>query len=297
MIIKKQFDLIQGVQNTLELSFSEIKSKEIEKGPRKAFVVLDLLRSRMSHFTKDRVMTLVKGLQKRESLSFVFLEDYSLPVSYNYPTNSIVINLAAFGTDDITTSKPGPVDLYASIVYGITMKDIIIKKVKINDSYVAPISSFLHGVLMRGFGKEYGLLGSFTNQISTLKFLVNSYVLSSFFGITGLSNYKRSSTGSGVDYREYKDKLDNYDFSNINNFILALSYFKVFPNINKHLFANKILQKFTIEFLPALEDISRFISVITTSDITGTSVAPTYISKYNERAYSSILEISRMIFK
>jgi hypothetical protein len=176
------------------------------------------------------------------------------------------------------------------------MKDIITKKIKISDVHAAPISSFLHGIFMKGFGKEYGLLGSFTGSISVLKFLTNSYVLASFFGITGISNYRRSSTGSGVDFREYKEKLDKYDFTNINDFILALADFRVFPNINKHLFANRILKQFTIEFLPALEDISRFISVITTSDIKGTSIAPTYISKYNERAYASILEISKLIF-
>jgi hypothetical protein len=296
MIIKKQFDLLQGVQNTLNLSSVEIKSAEIENGPRKAYVVLELMKKRITHFTKDKVFSLIQGLKARQSLSIVVLEDYSLPVSYNYPTNSIVINLSPFGIDDILSTKPGPIDLYAALVYGITMREIINKKVKISDSHAAPIASFLHAIFMKGFGKEYGLLGSFTGSISVLKFLTNSYVLASFFGITGISNYRRSSTGSGVDYREYKEKLDKYDFTNINDFILALADFRVFPNINKHFFANRILRQFTIEFLPALEDIARFISVITTSDITGTTLAPTYIKKYNERSYSSILEISKIIF-
>jgi len=52
-----------------------------------------------------------------------------------------------------------------------------------------------------------------------------------------------------------------------------------------------------LNFMPAMEDMSRFISILTTSDVRGSNIVPAWISKYNERAYQNILEISKNIFK
>lgn len=297
MIIKKKFDLIQGVDNILNLSVPELRSSEIENGQRKIYVVLELMKNKIGHYTKDRIFKLISSLKARENLHIVNLPNYTLPVSYDTNSKGMIINLSYFGVDDITATKPGPIDVYASLVYAITFSDLVQKKIKIPDSYAGIFSLFIHSILMRGFAKEYGLLGSFVSQIPVLKFLTNIYVLASFFGITGITNYKRSTIGSGVDYKSYKDKLDGYDFTNINYYIQALSDFEVFPNINRHLFTSRILNAFTFNFLPGLEDCSRFISILTTAEMKGTSIAPTYISKYNEKAFFNTLEISKKIFK
>jgi len=296
-MVKKKFDLLKGVDNILNISSSGIKKTLIDKGPRKIFVNLELEKARINHFTKDRVFYLISNLKARKAIQVITLPNYPLPVSYNIPTKGIVINLSPFGINDILSTKPGPQNLYALMVYGITFSDIVSKKTRIPATYTAVISDYFTSLMIRFFGKQYGLLGSFSHKIITLKFLTNCYVLGSFFGITGIAAFRRAGAATAFNYKEIENKLKRYNFMTINDYILALSEIEVLPNINRHIFAGKFLQQLGLNFLPALEDLSRFISVITTSDIRGSNIVPTWISKYNERAYNSILEISKSIFK
>jgi len=295
--VKREFDLLKGVDNVLKVSGAGIKKASIEKGPRKIFVNLELEKKRINHFTKDRVFKLISGIEARKLIHVVNLPNYVLPVSYNLPTKGIVINLSPFGVDDVLSTKPGPQNLYALLVYGITFSEIVSKKMKVSDRYVAVMADYLTSLLIRFFGKQYGLLGSFSGKITTLKFLTNCYIYGSFFGVTGVTAYRKSAAASALNFKEIENKLKRYDFTTINDYILSLSELAVLPNINRHIFAGKFLQQLGINFLPALEDLGRFIAVITTSDIRGSNIVPTWISKYNERAYNSILEISRTIFK
>lgn len=297
MIIKEKFDLLKGVDNILKLSSSELKNSEIENGPRKVFVVLELMKNRISHYTKDGVFNLISNLKERKQLNVVTLSNYSLPVSYNKPNKGQVINLSPFGIDDVISTKPGPQNLYALMVYSIVFSDLVSGRFKLTDKYAAPIAHYFVSILLRLFGKEYGLLGSFSSEIPKLKFLTNLYILSSFFGMTGLPAYKRASTGAGFDYRPYTEKLKRYDFKNINDFILSLSELGVMGNLNKHIFTAKVLRQFGFNFLPAMEDCSRFVATIATSEIKGSNVVSTYLYKYNERDFARMLEISKSLFK
>ena len=297
MIVKEKFDLLKGVDNILKLSPAQIKNIEVENGPRKVFVVLELMKNRISHYTKDGVFNLISNLKDRKQLHVVTLPNYSLPVSYNQPNKGQIINLSPFGIDDVISTKPGPQNLYALVVYSIVFSDLVSGKFKLTDKYAAPIANYFVSILLRLFGKEYGLLGSFSSEIPKLKFLTNSYILASFFGQIGPTAFKRASAGAGFDYRPYADKLKRYDFKNINDFILALSELGVMGNLNKHIFTAKVLRQFGFNFLPALEDCSRFIATIATSEIKGSNVVSTYLYKYNERDFSRMLEISKSLFK
>jgi hypothetical protein len=297
MIVKKKFDLIKGVDNVLNLSSSQIKKAEVDNGPRRVFVNIEMMSNRINHYTKERVLNTLTVLEKRKYLHVLNLPDYPLPVSYNIPTKSMIINVSPFGITDIETNKPGPFNLYALMVYSIVFGDLVSGKMKITEKYSSVISSFFDSVLIRLFGKQYGLLGSFATQIPKLKFLTNLYVLTSFFGIQGITAYKKAATASAYNFKEIVDRLPRYDFSNINNFINALSDFGVMPNLNRHTFGAKVLRFFGINVIPAFEDCSRFVATLTTSDIKGSNVISTYISKYNERDFAKILEISRVIFK
>lgn len=297
MIVKEKFDLLKGVPNILNYSQSAINDMSIEIGPRKIYVMLELMKNRISHYTKDRLFRLISGIEARKFIHVITLPNYSLPISYNKPTKGMIINLSAFGIDDIITTKPGPQNLYALMVYGIVFSDLASGKVKINNKHSSVITNYFVSILLRLFGKEYGLLGSFASEITKLKFLTNCYILGSFFGMTGNTTYKRASAASSYDYRNIADKLKKYDFTNINDFILSLSELGVMPNLNRHNFTARFLRQFGYNFLPALEDLSRFISILSASDIKGSTVVSTYLYKYNERDFNGILEISKSIFK
>lgn len=297
MIVKEKFDLLKGVNNTLNLSTSILKNIEVENGPRKVFVVLDLTKNRISHHTKKGVFDLISDVNSIKKLKIVNLPSYSLPTSFNNPTQDKIVNLHPFGIDDILSNKPGPQNLYALMVYSIVFSDLVTGKFKLNVKFATPITNYFVSIFIRLFGKEYGLLGSFSSEINKLKFLTNLYILSSFFGIEGITALKRSAAASAFDYRKIQDKIKRYDFSNINDFILALSETGVMPNINRHIFTAKVLRQFGFNFLPALEDCSRFIATIATSEIKGSNVVSTYLYKYNERDFNQILEISKEIFR
>jgi len=297
MVIKEKFDLLKGVENVLKISRGTLTGVTIDKGPRTLFVMLELMKGRINHYTKDEVFGLLSSISKREMIKVVKLPTYGLPISYNIPTKNMIINLSPFGIDEITTNKPGVFNLYALMVYGITFSALVSKKAKVSDKTAPVIASYILSLLIRLFGKQYGLLGSFSIQIPKLKFLTNVYILDSFFDIKGTVAYKRAATASAYNYKEIVDKLGRYDFSDINDFILSLSDFEIMPNINRHLFAARFLKQFGFNILPALEDCSRFIATIATSDIKSSNVVPTFLYKYNERDYGKILEITRAVFK
>jgi len=297
MVIKEKFDLSKGVENILKISRATLAGVTIDKGPRILFVMLDMMKGRINHYTKDEVFKLLSNIKEREVIKVVKLPTYSLPVSYNMPTKNMIINLSPFGIDEISTNKPGVFNLYALMVYSITFSALVSKKAKVSDKTAPVIAGYILSLLIRLFGKQYGLLGSFAIQIPKLKFLTNVYILDSFFGIKGPSAYKRAASVSAYNYKEIADKLSRYDFSNINDFILSLSEFEIMPNINRHIFASRFLRQFGFNILPALEDCSRFIATIATSDIKSSNVVPTFLYKYNEKEYGKILEITRSVFK
>jgi hypothetical protein len=298
MIIKEKFDLLKGVDNLIKLPSSKIKELELELGPRKIFLNLEMEKGRIgSHYTKDAIFKLISDIQDRNVIKVINLPSYSLPITYNVSTKSQIINLSPFGINDITTSKPGPQNLYALMVYSIVFSDLVSGKFKVTEKSITPMVNYFVSIFLRLFGKEYGLLGSFASEINKLKFLTNVYVLASFFGIVGLPAYKRSAAAATFNYKDIEDKLKRYDFKNINDFILALSELGVMPNLNRHIFTQKVLRQFGFNFLPALEDCSRFIATIATSAIKGSNVVSTYLYKYNERDFNQILELSKALFR
>lgn len=296
--VKERFDLLKNVPNVLNMSVSEVKQTSIELGHRKIFVNLEQVKGRINHYTKNKIIEMVSNIKTRENQFHVlYLPGYPLPISYNKTTKAFIINIGALGIDDIQPDNPGVYNLYALMVYGIMFSDIISGKAKLPEKYASVISSFILSLFMRLFGKIYGLTGSFSTQIPKMEFLINVYILNSFYGVSGIESYKRASTASSFNYKDIEENLKSYNFSNINDFIKSLSDFDVMPNINRYVFAQKMQRFFNINMLAALEDCARFFAVLTTSSIKGSNIVSTYLYKYNEREFSKLLEVSKVIFK
>jgi len=297
MVVKENFTLLKSVPNILNLSATEIKKYSIDRGPRKIFIVLELNKNRINHFSKDKVYNMISDLEKRKQVAVVNIPDYNLHVSYNKPTKQIILNLSPFDVDDIYSTEPDPKNLYTQMVYGILFSELVTGKVKVKDSYFVPISNFILSMLISLFGKQYGLLGTYTDRISKLNFLVNCYVLSSFFGFDGKKSYRLASASSGYNHKEIEESLNSYDFSNIENFIKSLSDLGVMSGIDKYSFTNRLFRTTGLNFIPAIEDLSRFISIMTCISMKGSSIVNTFISKYNEDSFGRIIEIAKLVFK
>lgn len=297
--IKQKFELLKDVPNLLSLPSSSIKEVSIDNGPRKIFVVLKLMENKIDHFTKKKVFDTLSILENRKMYDVVNMTDYSLHVTYNKPTRQMLINLSPFNTDDIYPNNPDPKNIYAAMVYAICFYNLVTEKVNISDKYFAVISSFLTSIFVQVFGRDFGLLGAYSGEIPKLKFLIASYVLTSFYGIEQDKSYKRASVVAGLNLKSIQEELENgnYDLHNIFDFVKALSDLKVMAGINRYSFTKKIYSMIGPSFLPALEDFSRFISIITTSSISGSNLVNTMLYRYNKDDYKSLLEISKIVFK
>jgi len=297
MVIKSNFRLVSNVPNILELSPAMINNyMDEENSPRHIFVFLELKRKSIPHFTNDTIFKLITNLKQREQVQVVDLEQYPLHVSYNAPTKGMIINLKPFGVKEISSLSPN--DLYACLVYSYTFSKLVTKKFKISESYSKHIIDFLLSMYVQLFGRKYGLLATYSSGIPKLKFIVACYVYSAFFGYkNGPQLFKIASIAAPYLYNNEIELLKKYDFTKIDDFVQVLSDTKVMPGINLIRFTATIHTFMKVEMLAALEDLSRFFSVILASNIPGSRVVPTFISKYNERAYYSIIDIMRGLFK
>ena len=293
-VVKEEFQLLKDTSNFLDFPPAELKSILVEKGPAQIYAYLKLQERRIEHFTKSTVFELITNPKPSVRIHLVVYPEYSFPVSFNRPTKGIVVNLSAFGTDDI--SRVDPRNIYACLVYGFSFYSLTSKV------DASPISSsiinYWLSVFVKVFGKKFGLLGIYAREINKLKFLISCYVLTSFFGIGKQKVYTLASSASFFDYKPIIDDLDKFDFSNIEDFVTSISSLKVMPGINKWSFTAAFVRHLSTNFIPGLEDVSRFVSSIITSSLKGSNIIPTFISTYNEEEYNKILRFGQqMIFK
>lgn len=292
MEIKEKFSLLKGTRNIINVPQDKIDDLvRSENQPNKVMLYLNTNIRMIKHdFVKN---ILRKGYI--DNFRLVELSNYPLPITYNKNGNTVVINLKYFGAEEI--SQIDPKTLYSCIVYGDIFQKLVSGKEKIRDNYSYIFVNYYLSLFIRVFGKQFGLLGSYSGEINKLKFLLAVYILNSFFGIDGNKGYKQAASMSNFDYNKIIDDLKKYDFSDPSEFIQSLSDLKVMIGINKYRFTEKILKFFTINFIPAIEDCSRFVASINASNVSGTKLIPGFIYRYNENEYKKIVDLGNNILK
>lgn len=295
MKVKETFKLVSNVPNILNLSESIVRSfYNEENSPRHVFAILELKKQSIVHFTSKKIFNLISNIKQRDSVQIINF-DYPLPVSYNPPTKGLIINLKPFEVQEIINMSPN--DLYASLVYAYSFEKLVTKKFKISESYANIIVNFLLSFYVKAFGRKYGLVGIYSSGIPKLKFLIACYILASFFGHqVNKKLFTNASKLAPYMYHTEIDQLQKYDFSNIDQFIKAVSDLKVMPGLSVALFTTTLYRFYGINMLVALEDCSRFFSVILTSSVPGNRVVPRYLIQVNQKEYFKLVEIMRKLF-
>lgn len=292
MIIKDEFELLKGTKNTISTSSDRVdKLIENDNSYQRLRAILKLNENRIKHEFKSQIFSKLKDDKFASKFKIVEIDRYQLPITFNQNDKSIIMNIKYFDAKEI--SQLDPRTLYSCILYGTIFSKLVSKGDRVSPNYAAIFINYLLAMFIRLFGKQYGLLGSYSTEIPKLKFLISVYVLESFFGLKGSENYRRASSISQFSYKEIEDKLDKYDFSDISDFISALSDMKVLIGINKYRFTEKILKFLTINFIPALEDCSRFVASISASSVSGNKLVPSFIYRYNEDEHAKIVSLSR----
>jgi len=297
MVIKDKFKLIRNTPNVLNVSENVLKQyyKE-ENSPRNVFTFLTQYKKNIkNHFTNKKIFDLIENVKEREKIKVVVFDDYILPVTYASQSDSIIINLKPLDKEEITDI--GATNLYALLVYGYAFRQFI-KKISVPDNFSGVITSYYLSLFIKVFGKEYGLLGIYASGIPKLKFMIACYILGNFFGYSVNDTLlKRASAIAPYDFRDERSALLKYDYSDVTQFIQALSEMKVLPGMKVRGFTSKIYRFLDLSFMPALEDLSRFICILLTADIKGSSIVRSFLPKYNLDAYRQIIEMSKKAFK
>ena len=297
MVIKDKFELLNKIPNLLNVPPATLKTLELEENsPRHVFTFLTLKQKHIKHFSKDKIFKFVGNLEERENIKVIDFEKYPLAITLNGPTKNIIINLKPFDVEDVASLNPS--DLFASVMYGYGFSKLINKQVKVPDNIAKPIIDFLTSLLVRAFGKEYGLTEIYSSGIPKLKFLLSCYIFSSFFGYANNDKLLRKAISvAPYNYQPERNEILRYDYSSITQFLKALSDLKVMPGIKAYGFTTKVYRWYGINMLPGFEDLSRFIMAIVAASVGGSKMVPTFISKYNERAFNSIIEFSKKVYR
>jgi len=297
LVIKDKFELLNQIPNILNVPVSSLKSYEQEENsPRHIFTFLTLKQKHIKHFTKDKIFKFVGNEKEREVIQVVNFEKYPLAVTMNKPTKSLVINLKPYDVEDIASLSPN--DLFANLVYGYGFSKLVTGKVKIGDLYAKPIIDFMTSMLVRAYGKDYGLTEIYSSGIPKLKFLLSCYIFSSFFGAPNNNNLLRKASGTApYNYQPEAQEILKYDYKSITQFLKALSDLKVMPGIKPYSFTTKLFRWYGVNMIAGFEDLSRFICAIVAASVGGSKMVGSWISKYHEKAFGQILEISKKIYR
>ena len=108
---------------------------------------------------------------------------------------------------------------------------------------------------------------------------------------------KTAAVYAPYDFQEEKMAILKYDFKDVTQFIRALSEMRVLPGIKVRGFTSKVYRFLDLSFMPALEDVSRFVCILLTSDIKGSTIVRSFLYKFNQGAYDQVIEISKKAFK
>lgn len=291
MIVNERFILLKNVPNILDLSKKQIQGYTFEdNSPKHVYVTLELKKNIIRHFGFEKILDYVKNVKSSKDLSVLVMDQYPLVASYNRKTKGKIINLHPFNAKEL--GRVSYLNLYASLVYAYAFEKLVTKKVQVPDNMADVISNFLRSFFLQVFGRDYGLVGTYSNKIPGLNFLILVYILVAFFGRSqSNSTYQLATKTTGYLYKPHLDILNQVDFSNIHGLIKSLNAMEITPGLNIVKFTTKIHTYFKqLQILPAFEDGSRFLCFILVSSIGGQQIAPSFISKYNEAMYKRMLD-------
>jgi hypothetical protein len=291
MVIKDKFTLLSGNDNVLNLSQSQIDSLTLEPNlPKLVYASLELKSNMIHHMGFDTILKYLQTSIAKKDLDVIHWDQYSLSASYNKKTKSKIVNIAPFNAKDI--NRVSYMNLYADVVYAYAFEGFVTERIKLPISLTPMISNYWFSFFVQAFGKDYGMTGTYSSKLPGLKFLITTYIMIAFFGKPqNTSTYNLAKKYSGYNYTDDLNVLKQKDLSDIKGFIQALSDMGIMPGLNLVKFTSKVVKFFNgISFLPAFEDLSRFMSLILVSSINNQSIAKPFIKKYNEKIYIQLVK-------
>jgi len=284
-IPKEKLSILSNITNVFNKSQSVFDSFKVDEYDHEAILsTIKLLISRVNHFSLD---LMVRKLENNfDDVDFIRYPKYAVPASYNIRTEKVVINLQVLGKKEIT-NIPNRM-LYAVIFYGYLCKLYTKYPLDIRKSGIT-VTDYFTDMMMKLFGRKYGIMASYQDMIPKLRFICITYILVSFYGIDQKSAYKKA-VRSTVSLKDFNVDFDKYDLSDIREFIKLLSDSGVFPGLNINLFGQYVYnnKNLGIQALPMFEDEMRFMAVLGASTLPSAGLFPINLDTYNRSLHKKI---------
>lgn len=208
--------------------------------------------------------------------------EYSLPGSCT--ENFIpIVNLAPLKATIITDLQPA--NVYAAFIYTILFTNYA-KNKAFKDDMVDTIVLFYFNIFMNMYGKSSGLIGSFSDLVPKLRFLIYLYVNQCLFG-NELNDKIINKISAFLAIDKTTIQYTNYDFSSPVGFLRCVKANNIIA-ISENSFSTAIIKFGGLLSVPMFEDVSRLFSTLLAIDIKGNTIFSNYWSKKSPAIYEKM---------
>ncbi len=291
--LTNKFKLLSNADNLMSFPESTIESYSISADQKDALTssLSIYLKKNKNHFSWDVVL---KQLDNNLSnFDIVYMQKYPLPVSYNKNTKRGLINLSIFHKRDVLNIEPR--DLYTIIFHGYISAVYI--TIPIQKNLISVICDYMCAVFLKVFAKKYGLIGSYSEEIPKLRFLVNMYTLQTFFGITGKNATAVAANLSKATLKDFNQHdIINHNFTDIVSLISILSQTDILKGLSLYEFVSTMVNRLFMHNIVMFEDPMRFMAILAGSTINSNVIFPSSLQFYHRQLYNDIINnIDRVI--
>jgi len=262
-ILKKELETISTIsgnsKNILDVNSKALLAFELEE--------TDYINKIVNFFaTKDKTKlgTFVLNNIKQIPIHYINLKEYPLAVTLS-KDNVIFANMSTFLAKDVIAVSNK--DMFTITLYALMFYKCVNNLNKFS-GLEDLVSQYFYSVLFRFYRKKAGLMGDTIKQ-QKLFYLVSVYVYVSLFGYDlNERTLNKLAISRIVDLSKYK--LD-YNFKTISGFVDSIKGNSIIP-LSLATFSQEVMKYGKIQSLPMFEDVSRFISILASSNIIGNSL-------------------------
>jgi hypothetical protein len=285
-MLKQELSVLGNVQNVISVQQNLVDAHTITSDEKELFITsLNLF----SNKNKSHIMyPYVKKHIDNNFIKFdiVRMSKYALPITFNYTTKKVLINITSVGKRSIANIEPR--DLFTLTVYGHSFANLILNSIP---SFLSEYCiDYMSSLFLKVFAKKFGLTGSYFELIPELRYILSVYMLVSFFDILQKTAYVDAVKTSRFNLKKSDLKLDSYDFTKLSDFIKCLNKSGTLPGMNAYYFISTMSNNFSTINLPMFEDFSRFGSILLSSTVNQNSIATPRLRFINEDLYDRIIK-------
>jgi len=222
-------------------------------------------------------------------LDIVRLNKYPLPAVYNKTTRHAIINITALQKRSIANIDMK--DLYTFVAYAHICLVLSMGGNSIPLKYSDVFCEYMGFVFLKSFAKKYGITGSYIDKIPQFRFIVFSYIYRSFFDMNQSSAIKAASHLAKYNPDRLGIDINEYDMSEFNSFLKALSDSEVTPGLNEYRFLESMIRNSGVMNLPFFEDVMRFSAIMVSSSINGNSYFSVAYQMFNSKLFEKVISI------